>query len=120
MGGGPIPDAILERFVALAGGPGKARIVLYPMASEYEDAGLELAADFRKLGARAERILLTRAQADTEEAARRLDGVTGIWFGGGDQARLTAALLSARVEAGRSGSATERARSWEARRRAPP
>lgn len=99
VGGGPIPEAILERFVALAGGPGKARIVLYPMASEYEDAGLELAADFRKLGAEAERILLTRAQADTETAARRLDGVTGVWFGGGDQAKLTAALLHTRVEA---------------------
>lgn len=99
VGGGPIPDAILERFVALAGGPGKARIVLYPMASEYEDAGLELAAEFRKLGAEAERILLTRAQADTEEAAHRLDGVTGVWFGGGDQAKLTAVLLHTRVEA---------------------
>ena len=99
VGGGPIPDAILERFVTLAGGPGKARIVLYPMASEYEDAGLELAADFRKLGAQAERILLTREQADTEDAARRLDGVTGVWFGGGDQARLTAALLHTRVGA---------------------
>lgn len=97
VGGGPIPGAILERFVALAGGPGGARIVLYPMASEDEDAGLELAADFRKLGAEAERILLTREQADTEGAARRLDGVTGVWFGGGDQARLTAVLLRTRV-----------------------
>ena len=49
VGGGPIPDAILERFVALAGGRGRARIVIFPMASEYPDAGLELAEDFRKL-----------------------------------------------------------------------
>ena len=62
------------------------------MASEDPDAGLELAEDFRKLGAEAERIVLTQEQADTEAAARRLDGVTGIWFGGGDQARLTAAI----------------------------
>ncbi len=99
VGGGPIPDAILERFVALAGGRGRARIVLYPMASEDADAGLELAEDFRKLGAEAERIVLTREQADTEAAARRLDGVTGIWFGGGDQAKLTAAIGHTRVEA---------------------
>ena len=98
VGGGPIPDAILERFVALAGGKGKARIVLYPMASEDADAGLELAEDFRKMGAEAERIVLTRAQADTEAAARRLDGVTGIWFGGGDQAKLTASIGHTRVE----------------------
>ncbi len=99
VGGGPIPDPILERFVALAGGRGRARIVLYPMASEDEDAGIEMAEDFRKRGAQAERIVLTRGQADTEAAARRLDGVTGIWFGGGDQAKLTAAIGHTRVEA---------------------
>ena len=89
VGGGPIPDALLERFVTLAGGAGRARIVIYPMASEYPDAGLELAGDFRKLGAEAERIVLSRAEADTESAAQRLDSATGIWFGGGDQSRLT-------------------------------
>ena len=99
VGGGPIPDALLERFVTLAGGAGRARIVIYPMASEYPDAGLELAGDFRKLGAEAERIVLSRGEADTEAAAKRLDGVTGVWFGGGDQARLTAALGGTRVEA---------------------
>jgi cyanophycinase len=99
VGGGLIPDPILERFVALAGGRGHARIVIFPMASEYADAGLELAEDFRKLGAEAERIVLNREQADTEAAARQLDGVTGIWFGGGDQARLTAAIGHTRVEA---------------------
>jgi cyanophycinase len=98
VGGGPIPDAILARFVALAGGRGRARIVIYPMASEYPDAGLELAEDFRKLGAEAERIVLSRAEADTEAAALRLDGVTGIWFGGGDQAKLTGAIGHTRVE----------------------
>jgi cyanophycinase len=99
VGGGPIPDPILERFVALAGGKGRARIVLYPMASEDADAGIELAEDFRKRGAEAERIVLSREQADTEAAAHRLDGVTGIWFGGGDQAKLTAAIGHTRVEA---------------------
>jgi cyanophycinase len=99
VGGGPIPDALLERFVTLAGGAGRAHIVIYPMASEYPDAGLELAGDFRKLGAEAERIVLSHAEADTEAAAQRLDSATGIWFGGGDQARLTAALGGTRVEA---------------------
>jgi cyanophycinase len=85
--------------VALAGGAGRARIVIFPMASESADAGLELAGDFKKRGAEAERIVLTHQQADTEDAARRLDGVTGIWFGGGDQVLLTKALLHTRVEA---------------------
>jgi cyanophycinase len=99
VGGGPIPDAILDRFVALAGGPGRARIVIYPMASSSEDAGIELAGDFRKRGAEAERIVLTHEQADTVDAANRLAGVTGIWFGGGDQVLLTKALSHTRVEA---------------------
>ena len=99
VGGGPISDAILERFVQLAGGPGHANIVIFPMASSDPDAGVELTGDFRRMGARAERVVLTHQQADSEDAARRLDGVTGIWFGGGDQVLLTKALLHTRVEA---------------------
>jgi cyanophycinase len=98
VGGGPIPDAIVSRFVELAGGSGRAHIVLFPMASEDPDAGIERAADLEKLGARVERILLDQAAAQTEETARRLDGVTGIWFGGGDQSRLTAVLAGTPVE----------------------
>ena len=99
VGGGPIPPEISRRFVELAGGPGKAHIVVFPMASGDSDAGIEMTEDFRKLGARAERIVFDHAQADTEAAVKRLDGVTGIWFGGGDQAKLTAALGGTRVEA---------------------
>lgn len=99
VGGGPIPPEIVQRFVALAGGPGKARIVVFPMSSSDPDAGIEMTADLKKLGANAERIVLDHAQADTEEAAKRLVGVTGIWFGGGDQVLLTKALGGTRVEA---------------------
>jgi cyanophycinase len=99
VGGGPIPDEIEARFLALAGGAEKASIVVFPMASSDPEAGIEMTEDFRKAGARAERIVLDRAEADTEDAARRLDGVTGIWFGGGDQTKLTAALRGTRVEA---------------------
>jgi len=98
VGGGPIPDAIVERFVALAGGAGRARILILPMASESADAGIEMTEHCRKLGASAERVVLTHAEADSQDAARRLDGITGIWFGGGDQSRLTAALLHTPVE----------------------
>jgi N-acyl-D-amino-acid deacylase len=98
VGGGPIPDAILERFVALAGGPGKARIASVPMASSDPEAGVEIVKTFQKLGAQAERIALDRAAASTEEAAKKFDGLTGIWFGGGDQSRLTAAIGGTPVE----------------------
>lgn len=98
VGGGPLPPAVLARFVELAGGPGKARIVLFPMASSDPTAGVELSADFQKMGAQAERIVLDHATADTAEAAARLDGVTGIWFGGGDQVLLTKALQGTKTE----------------------
>jgi N-acyl-D-amino-acid deacylase len=98
VGGGPIPDAILERFVALAGGPGKARIASVPMASSDPEAGVSIVQTFQKLGASAERIVLDRAAASTEEAAKKFDGLTGIWFGGGDQSLLTAAIGGTPVE----------------------
>lgn len=97
VGGGPIPDLVLERFLALAGGT-SARIVVFPMASEDPEAGIEMTEDFRMLGASAERVVLTHAQADADDAPKRLAGVTGIWFGGGDQSKLTAALHGTRTE----------------------
>ena len=97
-GGGPLSDEIFARFVELAGGKGRARIAVLPMASQDPEAGAERTEEFRKLGARAERIVLDRAAASSPDALRRLEDVTGIWFGGGDQSRLTAALAGTPVE----------------------
>jgi cyanophycinase len=99
VGGGPIPDEILVRFVELAGGGRRARVILFPMASEDPDAGTETAERMRRLGASVDRVVLSHEDASTDRAARRLEGATGIWFGGGDQSRLTAALLHTPVEA---------------------
>src|SRR5215207_1007352 len=61
VGGGPIPDAINRRFVDLAGGAGKARIVVFPMASESgAESGAARATDYRKLGAQAMSLNLAR------------------------------------------------------------
>ena len=99
VGGGPVPDSLIARFLELAGGAGRARIAVLPMASEDPDAGIALTEELRKLGAAAERVVLDRAAADTEAGAARLSGATGIWFGGGDQAKLTAAIGGTRAEA---------------------
>jgi cyanophycinase len=88
----------VRRFVELAGGPGRARIAVVPMASaEAEATGREKAEELRGLGAEAFVLNLTRAQAATDSAARLLEGATGVWFSGGDQSRLTAALLGTPV-----------------------
>ncbi len=93
VGGGERTGAVMHRFVTLAGGAGKAVIAVVPMASEEAaETGRDLVAELDSLGARAYVVLVTRSQAQSESAAQVLDSATGIWFAGGDQARLTAAL----------------------------
>lgn len=94
VGGGSQSRDLVTQFVALAGGPGRARIAILPMASgEAEASGKDKANELRGLGADAFVVNITRAQADADSVVRLLHGATGIWFSGGDQARLTAQLL---------------------------
>jgi len=94
VGGGSQSDSLVARFVELAGGRGRARIAVVPMASSEPAAtGEEKAVQLREFGADAFVLLLTRAQAESAATARRLDGVTGIWFTGGDQTLVTPVLL---------------------------
>ncbi len=98
VGGGTQPAALVDEFVRLAGGPGKANIVVFAMASATGEASGESKAEsLRKLGARARNIWITREQADLDSIVRLLDSATGVWFGGGDQNRLTKALLGSKV-----------------------
>lgn len=102
-GGGRIPDDVRRAFVDLAGGP-KARIVVIPTASEDADAkGPELDAflePWRKQGAARLTLLHTRsrAKADEPDFSRPIDEATGVWFGGGDQSRVTDAYLGTAVD----------------------
>jgi cyanophycinase len=99
VGGGPRPPEIRQRFVDLAGGVGKANIVVFAMASEEGAAsGEEEAATLRALGVDAQNLYLTREQANSDSVVARVGRATGIWFGGGDQARLTAVLKGTRTE----------------------
>lgn len=99
VGGGPQPDALVKEFVDLAGGAGHARIVIFAMASsDGKASGEEKADDLRKLGATARNIWVTHDEANTDSIARLLDGVTGIWFGGGDQVLLIKALKGTKTE----------------------
>lgn len=109
VGGGPRPADVTARYVELAGGAGRAHVVVVPNASgdvetdagrkAAREAGEELVADFEKMGVDARSVLLSHAQAMDPASARLLDGATAIWFTGGDQSRLTAALKGTPVEA---------------------
>ena len=108
VGGGPRGDAITDKFIELAGGAGKARILVLPMASSLPETGAESVAEWRKHGAAAWSENLTRDDAMRPETVRGLDSATGIWFPGGDQVRImavldgtpTAAAIRARYAAG--------------------
>ncbi|WP_396207836.1 cyanophycinase [Gemmatimonas sp.] len=92
VGGGTQPIPLVQEFVRRAGGD-TARIVVFAMASAVgEKSGEESAARFRTMGAQARNVWVTREQANTDSVARLLDGATAVWFGGGDQNRLTAVL----------------------------
>jgi len=99
VGGGPQPPALVQRFVDLAGGRGHARIVVFGMASEDgEKAGEEKAQDLRALGAQARNVWTNHAQANTDSVARLLADATGVWFVGGDQVKLIAALRGTKTD----------------------
>jgi len=93
---------VWQRFVELAGGQG-APVVVVPSASAWpEKIGADVAENLKKYGARAEIVLIApRAhEGDYRQAARdpdnvkKLRGARGIWFLGGEQERITQALVN--------------------------
>lgn len=98
VGGGDTPYTIQKRFIELAGGPGKARIAILPMAKTKEDEELEeVLADFRLQGVESVVVNLDREQAQSKSVEAMLEGFTGYWFLGGDQNLLAASLLDTRA-----------------------
>jgi cyanophycinase len=103
-GGGKLPDGVYERFLELAGGKDKARIVLIPTAT----ASVDTEAGRDKLLQRWREghpgftfeLLHTRdrALADDEAFVAPLRTATGVWLGGGAQKNLADAYLGTRVE----------------------
>ena len=99
VGGGPQPPVLVQQFVDLAGGRGRAKIAVFAEASaDGQKSGEEKAAELIALGADAKSIWVTRDEANTDSIAKRLDGVTGVWFGGGDQSRLIKVLRGTKTD----------------------
>ena len=97
VGGGERSEAMMRRFVELAGGPG-AHIAVVPNASsDPEETGRALVAELDSLGARAFVYHLDHAAASAESSVRPLDSAGGIWFSGGDQIFVTQALAGTPV-----------------------
>jgi len=95
VGGGDKPDAAMRKFIELAGGPA-APIVVLPTASEEADAAEYYAKLFQdELGCANARVLDVKTREDAARPAfvEATAAARGIFFGGGDQARITRALL---------------------------
>lgn len=93
VGGGRQPRDLVARFVELAGGPGSARIAVVPLASgNPEESGRAKVEELSDHGADAFVVIPDREGAQSDSLIRTLAAVTGIWFTGGDQARVTAVL----------------------------
>jgi cyanophycinase len=88
VGGGGVPDVVLQRALQLAGGPA-APVVVLPQASELADTGEVASEMWRKAGATNVRWLNLRDLAADRKA---VDEAALIWFPGGDQNNLTKAL----------------------------
>ena len=100
IGGGERTSAIMNRFIELAGGGEKGRIIVIPLASGSPDTtGMEQTAEFKSKGARnVDWLLFTREQAQSEEFADKFSGATGVFFSGGDQARITRVIVGTPVQ----------------------
>lgn len=93
IGGGPIPASIVKSLITHSGGP-KGRIVIFPHASS--EPGLA-AANTRKLieaqGASTVDVYgCIKGEMDKPECLAQIDNAAGIFFTGGDQNQLMAAL----------------------------
>jgi cyanophycinase len=90
VGGGTLTDALVSRFVELAGGR-EARIVVVPTAAEPDGVSERReVGQFREAGAGHVELLHARdrEESGTEEFLRPLREATAVWFTGGRQWRL--------------------------------
>ena len=95
IGGGERDAPLMKRYGDLAAKFGTGKVVIFTMASSVpQEVGPELVKEFTGLGMTDVVFYqLSHEEAMKPDSAKMLDGVGGVWFAGGDQARLTAALL---------------------------
>ena len=100
IGGGHRSPDLMKEYVRLAGGPAHASILVLPMASgDGDTTGREMAEEFHGLGVGSARSLfITREQAISPGILDQFNGVTGVYFTGGDQSRITKELVGTPVQ----------------------
>ncbi len=89
VGGGGMPKGLMNRFVELAGGPEKAKLVYVP-CSEADDVGEQqrTVQQWQQMGVQHATFIHTKDRRKADKDADFLEplkAATGIWFGGGRQ-----------------------------------
>lgn len=94
IGGGDRPDSLMARFLELGGGK-NARALVIPFSSgDMDDSGNFQVKQFERIGCEeASYIKCAKEEVDSPENLARLDGITAIFFSGGDQNKHTEFLL---------------------------
>jgi len=92
-GGGDRIEVILKTIIKYGGGD-SAKLLVVPFASgAAEETGINQSAEFRNLGcSKSDYIFCSKDSIDSPESLAKLDGVTAIFFSGGDQVVLSAYL----------------------------
>jgi len=98
IGGGKRPAYIMNKIVDLAGGKGAKIIVVPNASSDRMKTGSYQSKEFKKLGVESsDYLIFTKETADADSNLDKLDGVTGIFFSGGNQSNLTKDLLGTKL-----------------------
>lgn len=95
IGGGARSEQMMKKYVELSlRAPGK-KTIIFPMASSVpEESGQGMVEELKNLGIQdVEYLILNREQALDSENVKLLNDAGSIYFTGGDQSRLTAALV---------------------------
>ncbi|MCX6150548.1 MAG: cyanophycinase [Ignavibacteriales bacterium] len=98
IGGGNRDEYLMRKFIELAGG-NDAGVVIFPMASsEPVETALYQLKELKSYGcSNISFINCNKQNADADSNLKKLDNVKGVFFSGGDQANLTAALLGTKI-----------------------
>lgn len=98
IGGGLRPDYMMEKVIELSGGVDSKILVIPNASSDPIDVANYQVNQLNELGAKnVDFIYVKKESANSDSVLALFDGVTGIFFSGGDQRRLTADLLGTKV-----------------------
>jgi cyanophycinase len=97
VGGGLLPQEVIERFIKLGGGA-EGRFVILPTAQDPVPPG-DAGAFLKRFGAQHVDVVTARKQAELEtpETLALFERATGVWFGGGRQWRFIDAYEGTKV-----------------------